>query len=347
ISQDLAAVSSTVYVWANKDIVESMNGVKDDLGKQATDVPTQAEQQRIVDQLDAMICNLAIKPMESKFAQDAGGGVSGSGQSNGGPKLPTEAELRLLQDLQKAVNKSTQTIDSQPQKDKPKLMALGNRQGELRNLLDQTLQKASRGQIKLGPEPDNREQLPEEAKQEDVENQELEKNLLNDVPDADKNGKEAGLIGDRMARSRQRLALNDDAGKVTQIIQQRILEDMDYLIDQARKQQAETRNGKPQQGEQQMAQGKPTPAQANNQGKQSQPSQATTPAGQSQAPGATAVNNDLSKEIRESAAEWGAVTPRMRDAVIEGAGENVVEEYRKLVEEYYKSVADKGAGQQQ
>jgi hypothetical protein len=59
------------------------------------------------------------------------------------------------------------------------------------------------------------------------------------------------------------------------------------------------------------------------------------------------VNSDLSREIRESAAEWGAVTPRMRDAVIEGSGENVVEEYRKFVEDYYRSVANQGAGQQQ
>ncbi len=343
ISEDLAAVGSTVYIWANKDIVESMNDVKGDLGKQLTGVPTQSEQTRIIEQLDAMIRNLAIKPKESKFAQDGGGG---GGQCNGGPQLPTEAELRLLQDLQRAVNKSTKTIDAQPNKDKPKLMALGNRQGELRNLLDETLQKASRGQMKLGPEPDNKDQLPEEAKGEDVENQELEKNLLNDVPDEEKNSKQAGLIGDRMARSRQRLGLNNDPGKVTQMIQQRIIEDMDYLIDQARQQQAQTRNGGPPKPGQKMAQAKPNPAQAQNQGKKpGQPKPGgKTAAAQSQAPGAAATNTDLSREIRESAAEWGAVTPRLRDAVIEGANENVIEEYRKLVEEYYRSVANKGTG---
>jgi hypothetical protein len=260
--------------------------------------------------------------------------------------LPTEAELRLLQDLQKAVNKSTATIDALPTKDKVKLLSLGNRQGELRNLLDQTLQKASKGKIKLGAEPDNRDQLPEEAKAEDVDNQELEKNLLNDVPDEQKNDKEATLIGDRMARSRQRLALNDDPGKITQIIQQRIITDMDYLIDQARKQQAETRNSKSKSQQQQMAQAKPSEAACNNPGQQPKPNTAAKPAQQSRQPGAAQVNSDLSKEIRESAAEWGSVTPRMRDAVIEGSGENVVEEYRKFVEDYYRSVANQGAGQQ-
>ena len=63
--------------------------------------------------------------------------------------LPSEAELRLLKELQIAVNKSTKTINEAANPDKPKLVALGGRQGELRNLLDQLMQKASRGEMKL------------------------------------------------------------------------------------------------------------------------------------------------------------------------------------------------------
>src|SRR5205085_2647035 len=108
-----------VYVWANKDIVSTMNGVKDDLGKSVTGKPTQAEQTRIVEQLDAMIRNLAIKPPEKKFEARGGGGGGGGGGSDA-PKLPGEAELGLLKALQQAVNKSTKVVDAQPQKDKPK-----------------------------------------------------------------------------------------------------------------------------------------------------------------------------------------------------------------------------------
>jgi hypothetical protein len=342
ISEDLAAVGSVVYIWANKDIVESMNDVKADLAKPTTATPTQAEQVRIVEQLDAMIKNLATKPKESKFAADGGGG-----QCNGGPQLPTEAELRLLQDLQRAVNKSTKTIDAQPNKDNQKLLSMGNRQGELRNLLGQTLEKASRGEVKLGPEPDNRDQLPEEAKVEDVENQELDKDLLNGVPDEKKNETKAGLIGDRMARSRQRLALNNDPGKVTQLIQDRIIEDFDYLIDQARQQQAQVRNNNQQN---KPGQKKPQPkpgenmAQAQNQGKKPgdpKPNQGKNPASDSKAPGSAQVNADISQQIKETAAEWGQITPRLRDAIIEGGGEKAIEEYKKLIDDYYKSVATK------
>ena len=95
LEEALAAVDSIVYIWANKDIVSSMTQVKDELGKPDTGVPTQQEQARIVEQLDAMIKNLEIKPLESKFAQKGGGG-GGGGQC--GPKLPSEAELERLSD---------------------------------------------------------------------------------------------------------------------------------------------------------------------------------------------------------------------------------------------------------
>jgi hypothetical protein len=142
LEEDLSALGSIVYIWANKDIVTSMNLVKDELGKPVTGPPTQAEQVRVVQQLDAMIKSLEVKPLERRFASRSGGG---GGQCS--PKLPPEAELRLLKQLQQAVNQSTRTLDVQPQKDKPKVMALGNRQGELRKLLDETLQKSTGGEM--------------------------------------------------------------------------------------------------------------------------------------------------------------------------------------------------------
>ena len=118
------------------------------------------------------------------------------------------------------------------------MLALGNRQGELRGVLGQLLEKSSQGQIKFGPEPDNREQLPEEANNEQVENQELDQQLLTGEANAEKTDQQVNLVGDRMARVRQRLAMNDDPGKTTQIIEDRIITDLDILVDQARKQEA-------------------------------------------------------------------------------------------------------------
>jgi hypothetical protein len=249
-----------------------------------------------------------------------------------------------------AVNNSTKKIDAEPDKDKQKLLGLGNRQGELRNLLDEVLKKSSNGEAKLRPEPDNKDQLPEEANKDDVEQQELQQALAGDQPDAEQIEKDILVIGDRMARSRQRLALNNDPGKVTQVIQDRILRDLDFLIDQSRKQACPG--------------GQPQPQQANKPGQQMQKPQREVaqvqggnpkggvstkgqkPASVSRAPGASQTQTDISQQIKETAEEWGKISPRARNAVTEGASEEIIEKYRKYVEDYYKGVAVKGTENQ-
>jgi hypothetical protein len=342
LDEDLVSVGSIVYVWANKDIVDSMTQVKDDLGKPATGVATQSEQSRIVEQLDAMIRNLAVKPLEKEFEQRAGGGGGGGG--GGSARLPTEVELRLLKELQQAVNNSTTKIDAQPDKDNQKLLALGNRQGELRSLLDQLLRNSSEGKLQLGPEPDNKEQLPEEADVEDIENQEFDQDLLNDQAAIDdKVARDMDLIGDRMARSRQRLALNNDPGKVTQTIQDRIVKNLDDLIELAREQQAQaSSSSKPKPGQgQPKPQPNPDNAQANNQGNQPQPNTGQNPAQDSTIRPGGSTDAATSGDIQEKMAEWGGITDRQRQAVIDGAGETIIEKYRNFVDDYYRSLAEK------
>jgi hypothetical protein len=342
LDKDLAAVGAVVYVWANKDIARLMNDVKSDLAKPSTDANVQRRQKRVLDQLDAMIKNLSVQPKQSEFAQEGGGG---GGSGGGSSPLPPEAELRLLKALQEGVNSDTASADAQKPKPAAEVEELGTRQGELRKLLDTLLQEASQGKLKLGPEPDNKDRLPEESPAEKIEDQELEDELLKGAADADKNEKQARLIGDRMARSRQRLGINNDPGKITQAIQKRILDDLDILIDEAREQQAQSRNRQQQQGQAQQQQGaQQGTAQAQQQGQegqQSQPNQGTQGAQQSNSPGSAAVNPELSRDIRESLSEWGQVTPRLRDAQIEGSTETIIEKYRSLIEEYYRSLSTK------
>jgi hypothetical protein len=132
------------------------------------------------------------------------------------------------------------------------------------------------------------------------------------------------------------------------------------LIQQAQEQQAQTRNARPQPGQQpgqqqgqqnaqRMQQARQNQQQANNQGQQqNQQNQQSQAANRSNDPNPNGQRReDLSRDIQATGQEWGAVSPRLRDAVMEGAGENIVEQYRKLVEEYYRSVGSKAAGQQQ
>jgi hypothetical protein len=145
-----------------------------------------------------------------------------------------------------------------------------------------------------------------------------------------------------MARSRQRLALNSDPGKVTQEIQKRIIIDLDKMIEGARNQQAQA-SGQPKPGQgQQQQQPQPGDAKAQNNGQQSQQNHAQTPAATDNPGGNAARQQDLSQAIKESEAEWGKISPRARDAVIEGTSEQIIEKYRKYVEDYYRGVATSG-----
>jgi hypothetical protein len=329
LEEALSALGGVVYVWANKDIVESMNQVKGDLAKPDTGQPVQIEEKRIVEQLDAMIRNLAVKPIARQFNDPPGGGGGGGACK---PGLPSEAELRLLKELQIAVNKATRAMDALPDKEKPKLTALGGRQGELRNLLDTLLQKASRGQVKLDAEPDPNDRLPEEASAADIENQELDDWLRGARSGDDQLADDVKQVGQRMARSRQRLAIDYDPGKTTQAIQERILKNLDNLIEMARRKQGQG-GGMASSGQGGQAQ------QARNTGVQPQ-NTGQTPRGQTPRQGnerdtpTAQTSQDLSRDIREKASEWGHLTPRERQAVIEGTQEAIVERYKKLIEDY-------------
>jgi len=346
IGEQLEQLDSIVYVWANKDIVGTMNEVKDDLAKPQTDTPTQAEESRVEEQLQAMIDSLAVKPRQREFNERNRQNASG-GQGQPKVRMPGEAELQLLKALQVAVNRSTTRIDQDKNRDKPRLLALGGRQGELRDLLDKMIQKASSGKVKLGPEPDNRDQLPEEAKKEDVENQELENQLLNQKPNEDDTAKDVKLTGDRMARSRQRLALNNDPGKITQEIQKRIVIDLDQLIENARAQQAQLKPGsqprpaqrgtQPQPGQGQQGQQRLANGQHQEQGTTAAQQSVLTPGGSPQV--------DINQDIKEGLQEWGKLHPRDRQAVTEQSTEKVNPKYQKLVEDYFKTLSEKAAEQ--
>ena len=343
IEDDLSTLGSIVYVWANRDLKHAMDGVHDDLAASKTAVATQAEQDRVVEELAAMIKNLEEKPDDKKFESGGGGGGKGGPPP---PKMPTEIELKLLKSLQAAVNGSTLKIAADPKPDASHLAGLGRRQGELRNLLDNLLKKASDGKTALGAEPDNKDQLPEEATTDDVDQNDLESTLLGDegAKKQDKVDKDFKLVGTRMARSRQRLAINSDPGRVTQEVQKRILADLDGLIDLAHKngqqQQASSSSG---QGQKQ-GQPKPGDAQANNAGKNQggkadQPTKSGEGAVNRNSAGAGSTAHDL-KDLTETASEWGGVSPRVRQAVIDSRGESIVEQYRKLIEDYYGALSN-------
>jgi hypothetical protein len=341
MDRDLTALGGVVYVWANKDIVQVMQDVQGDLAKPETGAVTQAEQQRIEDQIQAMIDSLKVKPKISKFANPRSGGGGGSGGGGAPPPLPPEAELRLLKQLQQAINKATKTIAGQANPDAPKLTALGQRQGDIRNLLDQLLQKSSQGQVKLGPEPDAKTRLPEEATDESIDNQELEHSLLtgDGQPDSDQVKNSVDLVGQRMGRSHQRLADDHDPGNVTQEIQKRILKNLDDLIEMARAEQQEAQSGDSQ--SQQAGASDPDNSQQpnNTQGQPPKPvNNGTTPATVAVKGHDVDTSGTPTTDIAQTLKEWGALSPRRRAAVVEAASEKPIEKFKSFIDDYYRAL---------
>ena len=337
LSGPLADVGGVAFVYANKEVKGAMDGVEGRLKNGEVDAATQIGQKRVLAGLDAMIESLKVSPKQDRFAKNDGGG--GSGQCNGQPALPPEAELRLIKRLQESVNEATADLAKLDAAKRPddRLADVGGQQGDLRGVLDTMLQKYSQGKIKLGPEPDPDTRLPGEAGVEKLDEGELGADLLGQNAGRDGEAGDAGRVGDRMARSKQRLSLSRDPGEVTQAIQQRILGDLDGLIEASRAQQAQSKPNpqqQPQQAQRPKPGQKPGEKQANNQG-QNKPKPGSESAKASTADTPTG-EADPTGDLKESLAEWGTLTPRQRAAVLDTKGEQVLDSYRKVIEDYYK-----------
>jgi hypothetical protein len=379
MTADLATLQSIVYSFANRDLVKSMQQVRDQLAVPNTGSGTQIQEQQIASELDSLANDINAKPKtDAPKKEKKGGGKDSGGGFALPPSMPSEAEFRLLKDLQIAQNNATTALSKQPTPDPAALVALGSRQGELRSLLDNLLKKSSKGKLRLRPEPDNRDELPEEM----PGAQSLDSTAIDsltvfgqagaEAPDSgaslnapEEDGvKDVNRIGDRMSRVRQRLALNGDAGPVTQEIQKRIIANLDFLIDANRRPPASTQSSAtpppPPPASTQPNPGggpppPPPPAQPQNGGKpgdqNKKPSQLAAGAAK---PGSAKSNMkpatpaDASADAsKQESRMWGAVTPRQRSAVIEGEGEQVLDKYKDMVDDYYRTLSTQDPSQPQ
>jgi hypothetical protein len=349
VGEQLAKLESVVYLWANKQIAEGMGEVKAGLATQKTDALVQTRHDQVLTDLQAMIDNLKVDPLERQFENEGGGG-GGGGQGGGGDKpLPAEAELRMLRSLQQVVNVSTIDIDKRLDGAKPDdalaqtLVGLGRRQTQIRGLLAD-LVKAASGEDVIGPEPRDADVLPEEATIAQVDEQELQAELLGGKPGEKGKQVDVRQLGDRLARSRSRLEMARDAGAITQVIQKRILDDFDRMIEEARRQQCKGGgSGKP--SPQDVAQvPKPNDAQAQNQGKAAAGPAGSKAASDSNSSGQTTGQANAGKDIRETAEEWGKISSRLRGPVLESRDETIIERYRRLIEDYTQAVSTEASG---
>jgi hypothetical protein len=341
---DLSTLGSIVYSFANRDIVKNMRQAKDQLARQETGPATQILQQQISAELEAMIRDLATKPKEDKSPKDKPSKSSSGGEMpTPPPSMPSEAEFRLVKDLQLAENKATLLLSQQKHADKNAFIALGERQGDLRHLLDELIQKASKGKARLRPDATASAPLPEEIIDPSGPSTTRPSDTGLSTSSRPLPDKDVNLIGDRMSRVRQRLSNDGDAGPITLQLQNHIIQNLDQMIELSRqKQPPPTPPSKPKPATQPKSDDKQKPSSGvqpeNSQAKamQTNPSksQGNKPSGDSGNPAEH--TGDLAKQ---GAGMWGTITPRQRDAVIESQSERVLDRYKNLVDDYYRTMS--------
>ncbi len=359
----LKELQSTVYLWLNAKIGEESAAASAELVAQRTGEVVQTHQSTVIGLIDAMLQSLKVVPLPKEFSEQAAGGGGGGGGGEGQTKpMPQEAELRLLRELQRQVNQQTKRLAViDPPKaageQKSRLAApLAVRQAELRQTLIDLFVNSKRQGFKAPPEPDPNVTFAEDGRPGAIDDAALDQELLNGKPADEAVDDVATAVLIKMAMSRQRLDIKSDAGQETQRLQKSLLAELDILIDQARKNpsngggggkgkddigmkqpsnpgQSEPKQGGGKAGGPKAGQGQPMAGSTSGSGAKTESSSGGSYSG----------GGDPSKPLAEVMKEWGTITPRQRQAIIEGASDQMIEKYRTEIEAYYRSLGDSAA----
>lgn len=146
-------------------------------------------------------------------------------------------------------------------------------------------------------------------------------------------------ISTSMTQISQKLATSQ-TGDSTQTQQQVVIQQLDRIInnldtikppDQAQQSQsAQAQN---------TGHDKPTGKQSDAQNRSQQSQPAPDSSGELQMAGSQPAVGQPAPDIHQSESQWGGITPRQRQAILEGAGDTVIEKYRTVVEEYYRALS--------
>jgi hypothetical protein len=151
----------------------------------------------------------------------------------------------------------------------------------------------------------------------------------------------AGVIR-MMKEVAAKLEIQFDAGESTQVLQRRILSQLDEAIKTAAAQRRPNRKNEPMPGGDKRRMPQRT---AENAKKKADGQKRTADAAKSgdAVPGAGAGQTSLTGgSLEESRRSWGNLPSRERDEVIQGSGERFLERYRAWIERYYRALQEVG-----
>ena len=170
----------------------------------------------------------------------------------------------------------------------------------------------------------------------------LDRKLLDDAVDGLKERPTKGeqdnpllRVGRRMRQVEDRLA-EADPGEATRKVQKQIVEDLDALIDQLKKQGQQSSSSQQQQQQQQQQQRRPTNSQG--QGENQSPSRDAARRASRGRPvrPQTGPLDELAKTDL-----WGHLPEKLREQMMQAFSETFLPRYEAMLNQYYKTLADR------
>jgi len=331
----------------------ALTGAADDMGQAAesldrreTGPPTQEPQRRAIRRLDLLVEALKPEPpAEQKDPQEN----TPSGGNNGNKKqrpqdngLPALAELKLLKLMQQEINSRIETLQHTAA-DKPtpeqlrEFSALSERQGRLAD----TILRSAPAEQNVEPQHD----APPELKPTYVslvDEEQLKREL---GAAAEKESDNPMLQIARQMREAQQRIGKADSGAGTQQLQRQIVDDLDRLIQQARKKACQCKPGacqsqpstRTQTGPQQPKPGSPPGKSPNN-----KPATTSSP----RPPGKkTTQKPDAAAETRAAMERlWYLLPQHAREQMLQSPGEEFTPKYELQIEEYFRRLSEEKRG---
>jgi hypothetical protein len=208
---------------------------------------------------------------------------------------------------------------------------------------DQEKDKSSSLDDLLGIDEDEKDQSGADAASKDA-GDELQRRL-NEAEIADN----FSLAVEKMAISAELLDVRFDSGLGTQRVQEEIIQRLETLLDQAKKNQSRSRgssSSSSSSAQQQNRNQQQNPGQQPTQNQQQQRDEGNqrrdNPSDSREGDPPPLQEGDINTALEESRTEWGNLPPRVRDQLMQGRREKFSSLHERLTQEYYKRLAEEG-----
>jgi hypothetical protein len=317
-----------------------MNQAADSLDRRQIGPPTQDAQRRATNQLNLLV--EALKP-EQPVAQDQGSnaGNNTTKRNPPGAGLPPLAELKFLKLMQQDINARLDRLQQAVAPGKPtpeqsrQYTGLSEQQGRLADILSQSVE-----QTNPNTEPPEKPSPQIKPTYLTLVDERQLKRELGAAAEKEDDNPLAEIA--RQMRDAQRRIARLDSGPATQQLQRQIVDDLDRLIEQARKSSGQCQS-QSQSTSPKSPTGSPRP----------QPNARTTQHPNKNPPTNTSTHTDKPARRKPDAAAtqaimkrlWGTLPERQREQMLQSPVEEFPPKYELEIEDYFRRLSEEKRGE--